>query len=398
MMDDDSLFDDMNSIYENRDVLSEDYQPDTLLEREEEKQEYGSALSPILYGNSPNNVFLYGNTGVGKTAVTRFMFDHLRDQLEENDVDVDLTVIWQNCRNETSSYQVATSLVNRMRPTGEEMAETGHPASTVYKNLFEEIENIGGTVLIVLDEVDAIGDDDGLLYELPRAKDLGKVEDANVGVVGISNDYQFREQLSPQVQDTLCEKEITFPAYDANELRTILESRVEKGFNDGVVKKGAIHLAAALAAKDSGSARQALDLLQEAGDMAAERGSDVTDDLVEEAVQMIDRADVKESISDLTMHAQLTLAAVTFVSEREKEPRTKAIYNFYERLCGHNGTDALSYRSFQNRLNDLTMMGFATQDEINKGEGGGRTYTFWTEHDLELVVDALEDLDIPERL
>jgi len=32
--------------------------------------------------------------------------------------------------------------------------------------LYKEIDRLGGTILIILDEVDAIGDDDTVLYEL----------------------------------------------------------------------------------------------------------------------------------------------------------------------------------------------------------------------------------------
>jgi Cdc6-like AAA superfamily ATPase len=47
----------------------------------------------------------------------------------------------------------------------------------VYEFLFDELDACGGTVLIVLNEADHIGDD-SLLYNLPRARSNGDISDA----------------------------------------------------------------------------------------------------------------------------------------------------------------------------------------------------------------------------
>jgi cell division control protein 6 len=45
-----------------------------------------------------------------------------------------------------------------------------------------------------------------------------------LGVIGISNDFGFRNELSPKVKDTVCEEEIHFPQYQTPELEVVLES------------------------------------------------------------------------------------------------------------------------------------------------------------------------------
>ena len=45
-----------------------------------------------------------------------------------------------------------------------------------------------------------------------------------------SNDYGFRNRLSPKVRDTLMEREVSFPPYDALELESILHERAKKRF------------------------------------------------------------------------------------------------------------------------------------------------------------------------
>ena len=106
------------------------------------------------------------------------------------------------------------------------------------------------------------------MYELPRAKANGHILEAKVGVIGISNDYTFRQTLSPKVKDTLMETEISFSPYDAAELRTILEHRADWAFVDEACDTSAIAKAAALAAQDMGNARQAFDLLHVGAELA----------------------------------------------------------------------------------------------------------------------------------
>jgi len=87
--------------------------------------------------------------------------------------------------------------------------------------IIDELEAIGGTVIVILDEIDAIGSDDYILYELPRAEP----DDVRLSIIGITNDLQFREGLDADVRSSLSEDEIEFAPYDANQLRDILARR-----------------------------------------------------------------------------------------------------------------------------------------------------------------------------
>lgn len=296
-------------IYRDRDAFREDYQPDRLVGREAEIDTYRAALQPVINGEQPNNIFLYGKTGVGKTAVTRYLLDHLADDAAEYD-DIDLTLVTLNCDGLTSSYQVATRLVNEFRDETDQISTTGYPRSTVYEMLWEELDACGGTILIVLDEVDHV-EDDSILYQLPRARATGNLSESKIGIVGISNDFSFREDLSPKVRSSLCEQEIHFPAYDATDLNSILTQRVEVGFKDGVLEDGVVPLCAAYGAKDAGDARQSLDLLMKAGDLARDGPADtVTEEHVEEGRRELERGRIREGITGLTQHGHLVLYAL----------------------------------------------------------------------------------------
>jgi len=379
-------------IFTDKNVLKQQYEPEEILERDEEIEAYANALQDVVDGWEPENVFVYGKTGVGKTAVTRYMMDMLRIEADQRpDVD-DVYVAEVNCHHHPSSYQAAIALVNELREdTDREAITTGLSTSDVLTALFEEIEAREGTVLVVLDEIDNLGDDDVLLYQLPRAKANGNIERSQVGVVGISNDYTFRNDLSSKVQDTLCEREIKFPPYDANELRTILADRAEKGLAEGVIDDSVIPKCAALAAQDRGSARQAIDLLREAANVAVEDGRDsVAEGDVDAAENRVERGRVKDSIRDLTTHGRYTLLGVTNLAiEAETPVRAKEAYGMYERVCTENGADPLSQRSVHDHLIDLAMLGFLAQYDRNHGRGGGQYYEYELDVEPAIVTSVL---------
>jgi len=258
-------------IFRNEDMLREDYQPDSITARERELEAYKTALQPVVNGAQPRNVFLYGKTGVGKTALSRHLLEQLQRDTAEFD-DVDLSIFWLNCTNLSSSYQVAVNLVNTLRADDDQISTTGYPQQQVFDILYEELDRIGGTVLLVFDEIDHIGSNDEILYEIPRARSNGYLDDAKPGVIGISNDFGFRDDLSPKVKDTLCEEEIHFSPYNAPELEAILQKRAKGALYDDAADDAVISLCAAIAAQDTGSARQVLDLLYKSGEIARSEG------------------------------------------------------------------------------------------------------------------------------
>jgi Cdc6-like AAA superfamily ATPase len=139
------------------------------------------------------------------------MLTHLENDATEYD-DVDFSTVWVSCENLSSSYQVAVALVNELRESQDKdrISTTGYSQQRVFDILYEELDALGGTVVIVLDEIDNIGHSDDILYGLPRARSNGYVDDVRPVIVGISNDFQFRDNLSPKVKDTLAGKEILF--------------------------------------------------------------------------------------------------------------------------------------------------------------------------------------------
>jgi len=381
-----------DSLYRNRDSLSEDYPPDMIVGRDDEITEYHAALQPVINGERPSNIFLYGKTGVGKTAVTRYLLQQLERDADE--YDIDLTVVFLNCEGLSSSYQVAVSLVNHLRPPEEHISNTGHPQHEVYEYLWNELDEIGGTTILVLDEVDNIGNDDSILYQIPRARSNGKITDVKIGIIGISNDLAFRENLSAKVHSSLCEKSISFPPYDAGELRAVLRQRANTAFHDDAIADDVIPLCAAYGAQDAGDARKALDLLREAGDIArADSAERLTTDYVERARGSLEREELMDGIADLADHEQLVLYALTTLEAGDETPaRSQRVYERYQELCQVAAFDPRTSRRVRDFLADLATLNITVSSQRNDGLSGGNYRSHELNHDVTKVLNAMSEL------
>ncbi|MDL0137968.1 orc1/cdc6 family replication initiation protein [Halobacterium salinarum] len=387
------MFERDQQVFANGEPLADSYEPDDIRERDAKIKKYQRALQPIIDNNPTSNIFLYGKTGTGKTVATKFMLSHLEADAAEYD-DVDLSTVWVGCENLNSSYQVAVELVNELRTNQEKdrIPTTGYSQQRVFDLLYDELDTLGGTVVIVLDEIDNIGQSDDILYGLPRARSNDYVDDVRPVVIGISNDFQFRENLSPKVKDTLAEKEILFPPYDANQLRAILEPRAEKAFYDGVLKEDVVPLCAALAAQDSGSARQAIRLLREAGEIAqGEDAQEVIAGHVRRAQNELEKNQLYEGMQELTTQGHAVLAALAYFEAANQTPvRSRELYSRYEKLCNDLDADSVSDRRVRDHLSDMDMLGIITTHERNEGISAGRYHEYELDVSLEAVVDVLD--------
>jgi len=392
-----------DDIFVDEEVLRDNHTPDELLEREEQLDEYQNALKPVVKGTRPKNIFLVGQTGVGKTVAT----DLIRQRMEIDQEDlhnVDVEFVYLNCKKLTSSYAVAANLVNCFRSDDDQITTTGYPPDMVYNMLYKEFINLDAThVLVVLDEVDAIGDDDNILYELPRANDHGEVppEETYVGVIGISNDFTFRDGLSAQVKDSLAEEEIHFPPYDANQLGTILEHRAESAFVDGVLEDDVIPLCAAFAGQESGSARQALKLLYKAGDLARKEDAPLVSEVhVRRAEPIVKENKIRRELEKLPTQSHLTLYALLLLESENALPAKSAeIYKRYAVVAQIIDADVKTERTIRDRLSQLKLKGFLAKTRENRGEVGGRydLYEFG-EVDPDLFHDVLMGINRIQQL
>ena len=95
-------------LFKDREVLRHDYLPERLPHREDQIRLLGATVAPVLRDSRCSNIFIYGKTGTGKTAVTKYVLSHLESKAKEYGAQVKFCYI--NCRMTGSEYRVFASL------------------------------------------------------------------------------------------------------------------------------------------------------------------------------------------------------------------------------------------------------------------------------------------------
>ncbi len=354
-------------LFKDREVLRHDYLPEKLPHREDQIRVLGQAVAPVLKDARCSNIFIYGKTGTGKTAVTKYVLSHLESKAKEFGAPVKFCYV--NCRMTGSEYRVFASLSQSL---GLSIPFTGLSAGEVFDRFRTGLDQSRTIFIVVLDEIDALIKDkgDSVLYELTRINEA--LHKSKVAIIGISNDLRLKEFLDPRVFSSLSEEEMVFRPYDASELRNILLERSKLSFFDGTLSEGALSVCSALAAAEHGDARRALDLLRVAGEVAERSGSKViSEEHVRDAEKHIEHNRVVEALKNSTLHSKLVLLSIYHLSKASGNSATTGeIYDVYNELCGELGVGLLTQRRLGTLVNELDSMGLLNSKVVSMGRYG----------------------------
>ncbi len=365
-----------STVFKDRNLITPHYTPNELPFREKQIEEIAKNLSLCLHNKRPDNFFLYGKTGTGKTSVTKNVISQLSDFAFQKKLPV--TAKYINCRNHNSKYRVLIKLVKDLYVNENFL---GFSAAFVYEKVLDFARK-GNHLIIVLDEIDKVKDLDELIYGLSRGNDELNGS-GGITIIGISNNLRFKERLDPRTKSSLCEQEMVFPPYNAEELKKILSKRVEVAFKKNVVEESAINLAAAFAAQESGDARTAVMLLLRAGEIVDKKKSfKVTDEEVIKAKQTVEEEIIFDMISTLPKQQQLVLLAISDLSLENKGVRrltglkeknvlfSGEIYEHYRSKAKTLNENIISSRWYRQYINELEMYGLIHSTNSGKGIKG----------------------------
>ena len=354
-------------IFKDREVLRHDYLPGRLPHREEQIRQLGEKVAPLLKGARSSNIFIYGQTGTGKTAVVKYVLSRLEYKAKEFNAPIRLCYV--NCRLAGSEYRAFASMCQTL---GVQVPFTGLSVGEVFDRFKTGLDMSGVVFMVILDEADALikTRGDGLLYELTRMNEV--LKRSKVTLVGISNDLRLKELLDPRVLSSLSEEEMVFRPYDAGELRTILAERANVAFVENALSDAALGLCAALAAAEHGDARRALDLLRVAGEVAERKGAAVvTEDDVREAEKHIEHNRILEALNNLTLHSKLVTLSIYHLDKTTAHGAiTGEIYEVYDELSGELGVTPLTKRRLSTLINELDAMGLLNAKVVSMGRYG----------------------------
>ncbi len=356
-------------ILTNKKVLYANYIPDVILHRKAQMEQLASILAPALRKEKPSNLFIYGKTGTGKTLVTQYTVEKLQETARQKNIP--LKAIYINCKLKKvadTEYRIATELA---RALGKQVPSTGLPVSDVYNLFLQVIDEKEQIVILVLDEVDRLvaKSGDEILYNLTRIN--AELKNAQVSLIGISNDVRFIENIDPRIKSSLGEEETIFPPYNALELKEILERRAKLAFKKEVLAEGVLEKCAAYAAREHGDARRALDLLRVAGEIAErENASMVTSEQIDTAEEKIERDRVLEIISTQPKQSQMVMYSILHTTSNDKKIETGDVYEKYKETCREIGQKDLTQRRVSDLIGELDMLGLINAKVISKGRYG----------------------------
>jgi cell division control protein 6 len=370
----DSIFEKIatgKTLIKNRRTLTIDYVPENLPFRDEESKTIAQALSVVLKGARTSNLLLFGKPGTGKTAVVKNVIEHLRKKAEE--LGTEVTVPLVNAKTANTAYKVLYEIaeeigINKKEESKLQVPFTGLSMGEATDRILDFIQKKKLHVVLVIDEIDSLVDKNGddVLYNFTRANERIS-EGGFISLIGISNSLTFKDKLDPRVRSSLSEEEMVFNPYTVEQLQKILTDRAKLAFNDDVISGAAINLCAAMAGRENGDARKAIDLLRVAAEIAErERASKVEEKHIKLAQEKIEKDTNYEVIKNSTTHTKI----VTLAIMKSKNGNTGEVYEIYSSLCKHIEQEPLTQRRITQIINELDQLGLAASDVVSQGRYG----------------------------
>jgi len=381
-------------IFKNRDALESSYIPRELPHRDTQIKNIAEKTACALLGDTPPSFLCYGMTGTGKTATIRYVSQKLAQQNSK----IKPWWIYINCNVVSTPYRILAHIYNTISRK-EKIPPTGLPKDIIFKKLLGLLDSrVGNSIcFLVLDEIDILVDKKGgneILYDLTRLNE--NLDNSKTSIIGISNKLKFRENLDPRIISSLGEEHIVFPSYDASELRDILIERAKITFQDGVLKEEVIPLCAALAAKENGDARKALQLLRKAGELAErDQNKIVTAKHVEKAQGDLENDHIMEYIKGMPLQAQLIIASIYLISRFSPDYVIISgdIYDVHSEIRGLiPGVRQLTKRRISDYINELSLAGIISAEVKSMGHYG-RTKIIKFDIGMELIENVLSKID-----
>lgn len=333
-----------STIFKNEKILSPDYLPEMLPHREHQIKQVADNLLPASKGRQPQNTFLFGPPGIGKTVSIKSVFR----QFEEFS---GIKTIYINCWD----YKTATAVLSKIViDLGYPVQRRGWAKDEIFSRLIEVLNKLNKSLIICLDEVDQLEEE--ALYDLLRLTAKNPL-----GIVAISNNQFVFSSFEARIRSSLSMDEIEFKPYTLVEMKDILQERVKHALTS--VDNGVILLAANHAVQKGGDVRIGLQCLMKAGRIAEQdNAGKLKVDHIRKVLKEVGKAKpeiLKEKVID---HEKRILEILNDGNKWQSG-------NLYKKYCEtcENPVSDRAFRDFVNHLVEINLI------KINKRRLNGST-------------------------
>ena len=316
-------------------VLRDDFIPAEVVHRDAEIQHLSRVLSPLTDGEPAETLIVTGPSGAGKTCLTQFTVDRLKQEV------LDLHVHYVNCWQNYSRFRVLYRILEGLGKTVDI-----HRQSTPHDELIERLQTHNEShSVVILDEADQL-QDTAILYDLHQLR--------NVSMILIANREQ---ELLAQVDDRLTSRlvgseRLGFNRYADDELIDILEKRAERGLEPGSI---ATRQLKQIVEASNGDARAAIGILRNAARKAQYNSVDrITDEIVDSSIPDAREEMHQQNVDRLTPDQR----AVYEIIEQEGSVTPSELYQQYSSQVDDPKTD----RTVRNYLSKMVQYNLITAE------------------------------------
>ncbi len=361
-----------NLIFKDERFLYPEFVPEKLPHRDAEIDEIAFALQPVLNGGKPQNIFVLGASGTGKTVTVKKVLQQLEEFSDR------AKSLYLNCFEYNTRYSILAKITNFL---GYPVPRRGIATDEVYQQMLNSMKRIDFTPIIVLDEMDQLlkGEEaPKILYDLLRVSDYQK---SRFGLVLISNEPGILLRLDSRVKSSLNEQRVEFNSYLPQQLKDILSERCKYAFFSGVLENEVVNVAAAFSAKNNGDARIAIESLLKAGRLAVKENSPkVLVKHLRQAFSSVESRTIQKAFPTLDKNEKIILGILC-----EKPMFSGKLFEAYKKKA----KKPLTERSFRSKLAYLESLSLIKSKPIEKGIHG-KTRELSLAQPKNLVEEALK--------
>jgi cell division control protein 6 len=364
------------AIFRDKGVFSAEFAPERILLREAELHQLERVMGDIYRKALPRQLLVVGSFGIGKTLTIKWLHQKLPEDARSKNLR--LRSVYVNCKAHDTDTKIVKRLVDELSDLELDKGSRACEPFTMLERMCKKLD----WVLVILDDVDNLLRRVHAAYEKLLFMPSRLIP--NLHYTMITNDLDLPQWIIQNVpfaiQETLSHETITFPPYDAEQLKKILHDRAELGLTYGAYDEGALSYAAAISSAQDLGARGAIDLIRIAGEMAEEYAlPKLTEEHAKNALPKLEK---KKTLGLLRALSPIRIAIVAHVADRGRTQASNIIKSL-EGMRAAGQHFQLGERLLTYHLSALRDMRVILTERRGKGRGRGVAHWIYLNPDME---------------